>query len=73
MPALRRKTATPDNLASFSAVGFFVAQQLHRATQVPIALVTLPVGGSPASFRQFLADDAKAWSQVIRTNNISLD
>ncbi|OZY86981.1 9-O-acetylesterase [Cellvibrio mixtus] len=42
------KTATPDNLASFSAVGFFFAQQLHRATHVPIALVTLPVGGSPA-------------------------
>ena len=33
----------------------------------------VPVGGSPASFRQFLVDDAKAWSQVIRTNNISLD
>lgn len=42
------KTATPDNLAGFSAVGFFFAQQVHRATHVPIALVTLPVGGSPA-------------------------
>jgi sialate O-acetylesterase len=42
------KTATPENLAGFSAVGFFFAQQVHRVTNVPIALVTLPVGGSPA-------------------------
>lgn len=33
----------------------------------------LPVGGSPASFRQFLADDAKAWSQVVQQNQIALD
>ena len=32
-----------------------------------------PVGGSPSSFRQFLAEDARAWSQVIRTNLITLD
>lgn len=42
------KTATPENLAGFSAVGFFFAQQVHRVTRVPIALITLPVGGSPA-------------------------
>jgi tripartite-type tricarboxylate transporter receptor subunit TctC len=33
----------------------------------------VPVGGSPASFRQFLTEDARAWSQVIRSNNISID
>lgn len=42
------KTATPENLPGFSAVGFFFAKQLHRVTRVPIAVVTLPVGGSPA-------------------------
>jgi tripartite-type tricarboxylate transporter receptor subunit TctC len=33
----------------------------------------VPVGGNPASFRQFLAEDAQAWSQVIRNNQINLD
>lgn len=42
------KTATPENMASFSAVGFFFMQKLHAETNVPIGLVTIPVGGSPA-------------------------
>jgi sialate O-acetylesterase len=42
------KTATPENLANFSAVGFFFAQKIHRDMQVPIGLITIPVGGSPA-------------------------
>lgn len=42
------KTATPENLASFSAVGFFFMQKLQAETNVPIGLVTIPVGGSPA-------------------------
>ncbi|WP_428422788.1 Bug family tripartite tricarboxylate transporter substrate binding protein [Methylibium sp.] len=33
----------------------------------------VPVGGSPSSFRQFLPEDARAWSQVIRNNQIALD
>jgi tripartite-type tricarboxylate transporter receptor subunit TctC len=33
----------------------------------------VPVGGTSAEFRQFLADDARAWSQVIRSNNITVD
>lgn len=41
------KTATPENMASFSAVGFFFMQKLHAENNVPIGLVTLPVGGSP--------------------------
>ena len=42
------KTATPENLAGFSAVGFFFMQKLHADNNVPIGLLTLPVGGSPA-------------------------
>lgn len=42
------KTATPENMASFSAVGFFFMQKLHAENNVPIGLVTIPVGGSPA-------------------------
>lgn len=42
------KTATPENLAGFSAVGFFFMQKLHAENNVPIGLVTIPVGGSPA-------------------------
>lgn len=33
----------------------------------------LPVGGSSAAFRQFLAEDARAWAQVVKTNQISMD
>ncbi len=42
------KTATPENMATFSAVGFFFMQKLHADNNVPIGLVTIPVGGSPA-------------------------
>lgn len=42
------KTATPENMATFSAVGFFFMQKLHAKNNVPIGLVTIPVGGSPA-------------------------
>lgn len=33
----------------------------------------VPVGSSPASFREFLLDDAKAWGQVIRANQITVE
>lgn len=42
------KTAEPENLPNFSAVGFFFSRSLHEKYQVPIGLITLPVGGSPA-------------------------
>ncbi len=42
------KTATSENMATFSAVGFFFMQKLHAENNVPIGLVTIPVGGSPA-------------------------
>ena len=51
------KTATPENLADFSAVGFFFARSLYEKNnitlsksdeKIPIGLITIPVGGSPA-------------------------
>ena len=42
------KTATPENLEGFSAVGFFFAQKLLAETNVPVGIITIPVGGSPA-------------------------
>jgi len=42
------KTATPENLANFSAVGFFFAQKIYAETKVPVGMVMIPVGGSPA-------------------------
>ncbi len=42
------KTATPENLSGFSAVGFFFAQYIYGHTKVPVGLITIPVGGSPA-------------------------
>lgn len=42
------KTATPENLSGFSAVGFFFARDLHQKYQVPIGIISIPVGGSPA-------------------------
>ncbi|MDO8343033.1 MAG: sialate O-acetylesterase [Cellvibrio sp.] len=42
------KTATPENLENFSAVGFFFAQKLLAENKVPVGIITIPVGGSPA-------------------------
>jgi tripartite-type tricarboxylate transporter receptor subunit TctC len=42
-----------------------------RATLTGYGLV--PVGEPSAVFRQFLAEDARAWAQVIRANHITVD
>ncbi|ACE83348.1 sialate O-acetylesterase [Cellvibrio japonicus] len=42
------KSATPEQIAGFSAVGFFFAQTLLEQTRVPIGIISIPVGGSPA-------------------------
>nr|WP_324258597.1 sialate O-acetylesterase [Cellvibrio fontiphilus] len=42
------KSATSEHLAGFSAVGFFFAQKLMAHTKVPVGIITIPVGGSPA-------------------------
>ena len=42
------KAAVPENLPEFSAVGFFFAEELWQQYQVPIGILSLSVGGSPA-------------------------
>ena len=42
-----------------------------RATLKSYGLV--PVGGTPAAFQQFLADDSRSWAEVIRANRISME
>lgn len=39
--------ATPEDVLSFSAVGFFFAKELHEKYQVPIGLIHAAVGGTP--------------------------
>ncbi|RYZ95338.1 MAG: 9-O-acetylesterase, partial [Moraxellaceae bacterium] len=42
------KTATADNLADFSAVGFFFARSIYTQLNVPVGIIVIAVGGSPA-------------------------
>lgn len=39
---------TPENIRNFSAVGYFFAKALYDKYQVPIGLIRIAVGGSPA-------------------------
>jgi tripartite-type tricarboxylate transporter receptor subunit TctC len=48
-----------------------VEAQDFRATLTGYGLV--PIGGPSATFRQFLVDDARAWAQVVKTNNITVE
>ncbi len=42
------EAATPENLAQFSAVGFFFAQALHEQYSVPVGIILSAYGGAPA-------------------------
>lgn len=42
------KSASPENVGAFTAVGYFFARELYEKHQVPIGLVRIAVGGSPA-------------------------
>ena len=42
------KTATVENISTFSGVGFFFMRKIHQEIGVPVGLITVPVGGSPA-------------------------
>uniref|UniRef100_UPI003BA5349C sialate O-acetylesterase n=1 Tax=Roseateles sp. TaxID=1971397 RepID=UPI003BA5349C len=42
------KKAVPAQLGGFSAAGFFFARSLQQQYQVPIGLISIAVGGSPA-------------------------
>lgn len=64
---------TPDDIVSavIEQSQRIVAAADFRSTLTGYGLV--PVGGTSSEFRQFLTDDARAWSQVIRSNNITVD
>ncbi len=40
--------ATPETVLSFTAVGYFFAQEINARYQVPVGLLKVAVGGSPA-------------------------
>ncbi|QEK51818.1 sialate O-acetylesterase [Pedobacter aquae] len=42
------KAVTPENILDFTAVGYFFAQSLYAKYQIPIGLIRVSVGGSPA-------------------------
>ncbi|KHJ37354.1 glycosyl hydrolases family 2, sugar binding domain [Pedobacter glucosidilyticus] len=42
------KAVTPENILDFTAVGYFFAQSLYEKYQIPIGLIRVSVGGSPA-------------------------
>lgn len=48
--------ATPMNLLSFSAVGYFFAKDLYEKYHVPIGLINSALGGSPAE--AWISEDA---------------
>lgn len=64
---------TPDDIVAT------VGEHSQRIVDSPDFRTTLtdyglvPVGGNSAAFRQFLTEDARAWGQVIRSNNITLE
>ncbi|MFD1628857.1 sialate O-acetylesterase [Pseudopedobacter beijingensis] len=42
------RTASPENVGAFTAVGYFFAKALYEKYHVPIGLIRIAVGGSPA-------------------------
>ncbi|WP_304068782.1 sialate O-acetylesterase [Pedobacter glucosidilyticus] len=42
------KAVTPENILDFTAVGYFFAQSLYTKYQIPIGIIRVSVGGSPA-------------------------
>ncbi len=42
------KEANPVNVTEFSAVGYFFAKSIYEKYKVPVGLITIAVGGSPA-------------------------
>lgn len=42
------KTATPENVLEFSAVGYFFANEIYTKYKAPIGLINSALGGSPA-------------------------
>ncbi len=41
------KVANPDNLLSFTVVGYFFAKQIHETYGIPVGIINASVGGTP--------------------------
>src|SRR5690606_31544554 len=50
------KEVNPDNIADFSAVGYFFAKELYEQYQVPVGLINAALGGSPVE--AWMSEDA---------------
>ena len=42
------QVCSPDSAASFSAVGYFFGEKLQRELEVPVGLINVSIGGTPA-------------------------
>jgi tripartite-type tricarboxylate transporter receptor subunit TctC len=64
---------TPDEIVAT------IVEHSQRIVDAPDFRATLtayglaPIGGTSATFRQFLTEDARAWAQVVKANNISVE
>ena len=64
---------TPDEIVAA------VVEHSQRIVDAPDFRATLngyglvPIGGTSATFRQFLTEDARAWAQVVKHNRIAVD
>ncbi|MET3121298.1 sialate O-acetylesterase [Oxalobacteraceae bacterium GrIS 2.11] len=80
-PTGQWKTATPGNLPGFSAVGFFYARSLYQQYHIPIGLISIATGGSPAEswmseqalldYPDYLARYKKLSDPAVRQQTIS--
>lgn len=68
-PTLHRNRwveATPENVLSLTAVGYFFGRELHKQLNVPVGLVCAAMGGTPAeswmSTKALRADPELAWT-----------
>jgi sialate O-acetylesterase len=50
------KSATPETIMDFTAVGYFYAKELFQKYQIPIGLINTSLGGSPAE--AWMSEDA---------------
>jgi sialate O-acetylesterase len=69
-------TCSPQTVKTFSAMGYIFGRRLHQATQIPIGLIDVSIGGttleawlSPAMLQSMRADDSLLadWNQRLNS------
>lgn len=69
---LAPKGTSPDVVAKINGLAqTIIASADFQRRLKELGLV--PAGGTPADFKKFLDEDAKAWSKVVRDNDIKVD